>query len=170
MLKVNPNERLSSSQALRHPWFIYHRNRKLQRERMFVQVSDLKAMAIYGKTPVLKKITLMFLAVRLNQKSMADIIRKFLEADKDENGIICKEEFNLIFQQATGQPIPYQATNILFEMIDTNVNGLIEFSELKASMLKTTIFLQQDNLRKTFSFFDKDKSGYITIDELNLSL
>jgi hypothetical protein len=54
-------------------------------------------MAIYGKTPVLKKITLMFLAVRLNQKSMADIIRKFLEADKDENGIICKEEFNLIF-------------------------------------------------------------------------
>jgi Ca2+-binding EF-hand superfamily protein len=51
-------------------------------------------------------------------------------------------------------------------MIDTNVNGLIEFSELKASMLKTTIFLQQDNLRKTFSFFDKDKSGYITIDEL----
>ena len=66
MLKVNPNERLSSSQALHHPWFMFERNKEMTRDRKMVQVSDLKAMAVYGKTTILKKITLMFMAVRLD--------------------------------------------------------------------------------------------------------
>jgi serine/threonine protein kinase len=36
MLKVDPNQRLSSSQALQHPWFMYQRNQKLTRDRMNV--------------------------------------------------------------------------------------------------------------------------------------
>ena len=71
-------------------------------DRKTVQVNDLKAMAVYGKTSILKKITLMFMAVRLDQSAMAEIKVKFTEADKDENGIINVEEFNLIFQHATG--------------------------------------------------------------------
>lgn len=54
-------------------------------------------MAIYGKTPVLKKITLMFLAVRLDKKSLEDIRNKFTAADRDENGLISQGEFNGIF-------------------------------------------------------------------------
>jgi len=77
-------------------------------DRKTVQVNDLKAMAVYGKTSILKKITLMFMAVRLDQSAMAEIKVKFTEADKDENGIINVEEFNLIFQHATGnQSIPF---------------------------------------------------------------
>jgi len=34
-------------------------------------------MAVYGKIPILKKITLMFLAVTANGTSMAELKRKF---------------------------------------------------------------------------------------------
>jgi len=51
-------------------------------------------MAVYGKSPILKKLTLMFLAVRLDDKSCAEIKNKFESADRDENGSISPEEFN----------------------------------------------------------------------------
>ena len=51
-------------------------------------------------------------------------------------------------------------------MLDTDANGTIEFSEFKAAMLRTTIYLQADHLRKAFKYFDRDNSGFITPEEL----
>ena len=45
-------------------------------------------MAVYGKTPILKKLTLMFMAVRLDQNTVREIKEKFELADRDENGVI----------------------------------------------------------------------------------
>lgn len=59
------------------------------------------------------------------------------------------------------------STSLLFDMIDTNNNNHIEFSEFKAAMIRTTFYLQENQLRKAFSFFDKDNSGYITKQELS---
>ena len=77
MLRVNPQDRLTSQMVLKHPWFVHGRNLSLRAEKKFVEVRDLKAMAVYGKTPVLKKITLMYLAVRLDQNSCPEIKDKF---------------------------------------------------------------------------------------------
>lgn len=57
-------------------------------------MTDLKAMAIYGKTPVLMKITMMYMAVRLDHTSVSEIQDKFNRADLDDNGRISKIEFN----------------------------------------------------------------------------
>ena len=51
-------------------------------------------------------------------------------------------------------------------MLDTNNNNQIEFSEFKAAMLKTTLYLQGPSLRKAFKFFDRDNSGNISKQEL----
>lgn len=59
-------DRLTSSDCLKHPWFAYGRNETLRDEKKLVEVDDLKSMAVYGKTRILKKITLMFMAVRLD--------------------------------------------------------------------------------------------------------
>ena len=66
MLRVNPMDRLTSGQALRHPWFVQGRNEVLREEGKFVRDTDLRAMAVYGRTPLLKKITLMYIAVRMD--------------------------------------------------------------------------------------------------------
>lgn len=61
---------------------------------MFVNINDLKAMAVYGKTPILKKLILMFVAVRLNDSSCEAIKKKFEAADRDNNGKISPDEFH----------------------------------------------------------------------------
>lgn len=124
MLRVNPADRLTSSQALKHPWIVKARNQELVQQRKFVNVSDLKAMAVYGKKPILKKLTLMYMAVRLDDSQCKEIEKKFTTADRDENGLISQDEFNLIFQQATGDlQVPMRSTNMMFDVMDTNNNN-----------------------------------------------
>jgi len=54
----------------------------------------------------------------------------------------------------------------LIYMLDTNNNGYIDYTEFLAGCMKSKIYLREDYLKMTFEYFDKDKSGFITRDEL----
>jgi calcium-dependent protein kinase len=49
---------------------------------------------------------------------------------------------------------------------DTDKNGTIEYGEFLAATLHMNKLDREENLVSAFSFFDKDGSGFITIDEL----
>lgn len=49
---------------------------------------------------------------------------------------------------------------------DTDNSGTIDYGEFLAAMLHETKVQQEDNLYAAFTYFDKDGSGYITLDEL----
>jgi calcium-dependent protein kinase len=51
-------------------------------------------------------------------------------------------------------------------MLDTNNNGYIDYTEFLAGCMKSKIYLKEDYLKMTFAYFDKDKSGFITREEL----
>jgi Ca2+-binding EF-hand superfamily protein len=49
---------------------------------------------------------------------------------------------------------------------DIDKNGTIEYGEFLAATLHMNKLEREENLVSAFSFFDKDGSGFITIDEL----
>ena len=49
---------------------------------------------------------------------------------------------------------------------DIDNNGTIDYGEFLAATLHLNKMEREDNLVAAFSYFDKDGSGYITIDEL----
>ena len=49
---------------------------------------------------------------------------------------------------------------------DIDNSGTIEYGELLAATLHMNKMEREENLLAAFTFFDKDGSGYITIDEL----
>ncbi len=51
-------------------------------------------------------------------------------------------------------------------MLDTNNNGYIDYTEFLAGCMKSKIYLKEDYLKMTFAYFDRDKSGFITREEL----
>ena len=55
-------------------------------------------------------------------------------------------------------------------MIDTNQNGLIDYTEFIAACLHSYNYLKESHLRAAFSYFDKDGSGTISREELRLCL
>jgi calcium-dependent protein kinase len=54
----------------------------------------------------------------------------------------------------------------LVYILDTNNNGYVDYTEFLAGCMKSKIYLKEDYLKMTFAYFDKDKSGFITREEL----
>lgn len=54
----------------------------------------------------------------------------------------------------------------IFLQADIDNNGTIDYGEFLAATLHLNKMEREENLLAAFAFFDKDGSGYITIDEL----
>jgi Ca2+-binding EF-hand superfamily protein len=54
----------------------------------------------------------------------------------------------------------------LMRTLDTNHSGFIDYTEFLAGCMRAKIYLKESNLKQAFEFFDADKSGFITFDEL----
>jgi calcium-dependent protein kinase len=54
----------------------------------------------------------------------------------------------------------------IMDSLDTNNNGYIDYTEFLAGCLKSKIYMNEDNIMQAFDYFDKDKSGTITVEEL----
>ena len=49
----------------------------------------------------------------------------------------------------------------LIYMLDTNNNGFIDYTEFLAGCMKSKIYLNEDNLKIAFSYFDKVYHSYM---------
>lgn len=54
----------------------------------------------------------------------------------------------------------------IFEKLDFNNNGTIDYSEFLITHLDPAKVINEDRLREVFNMFDIDKSGAITVDEI----
>jgi len=55
-------------------------------------------------------------------------------------------------------------------VIDSNQNGLIDYTEFIAACLQSYNYLQESHLRTAFAYFDQDNSGQISQAELRTCL
>ena len=54
----------------------------------------------------------------------------------------------------------------MFDAVDTDGSGMIEYSEFVVATLGEDVLLSNDKLIMTFKMFDKDGGGTISVDEL----
>ena len=55
-------------------------------------------------------------------------------------------------------------------VIDSNNNGVIDYTEFIAACMYSQDYSQEKQIRQAFQYFDKDNSGTISADELRLCL
>ena len=154
-------ERYNAKQVLAHPWFKNASNTPLvdlNFNPMFF--SD------YIRGNVLKKITLLFIASRLDENEIRHLKKIFEAFDKGKDGQISINELQQGLIQLKSSHMKSDDVLELFKTIDADKNGRIDYTEFLAATLQKHTYLRKERLFEAFSTFDKDNSGHISKKEL----
>ena len=153
---VPERNRYNTKQVLAHPWL-----QKYKEDMKINPCLDINIMKSYGKMNYFKKNILTFIASRLdeNNNDINRINQYFKLFDKDYDGQISLEEFQDVLVNMNMEK--NEITDI-FNSLDINKNGFINYTEFVAAFLEKDIYLSTEAINEAFTFFDKNHKGTIS--------
>ena len=158
---VPEKERYTAEQVLAHPWFKNASNAPISSLNFD---SSFFIDFIHGSQ--VKKMSLLFIATRLNENEIENLRKVFVAFDKKKDGQITFEELKKGLIQLKSNKFTDNEAKKLFDKIDVDKNGKIDYTEFLAATIQKVNYLKNEKLYETFSMFDKDNDGLITKTEL----
>ena len=157
---VPERNRYNTKQVLAHPWL-----QKYKEDMKINPCLDINIMKSYGKMNYFKKNILTFIASRLdeNNNDINRINQYFKLFDKDYDGQISLEEFQDVLVNMNMEK--NEITDI-FNSLDINKNGFINYTEFVAAFLEKDIYLSTEAINEAFTFFDKNHKGIISKEDI----
>ena len=165
LLEVDIEKRLSSYDALNHPWFEHYYGRSLYSN---FEIDDIQIyidnLINYKFQSKFQQLVLAFLVHNIPYNEEIKLILKlFRYFNISGNCKLTKDELLNGLYKFAEKEIINNCINELFILLDGDNNGYIEYEEfLRACINKKTI-LSDENLIYAFKFLDKDKSGFVSI-------
>ena len=157
---VKEEERYSAQEVLNHRW--------IKKEKIFpdnTEVND-NQFRIYHKLDTFEKRIIMFIASRLNEKEIKNIKNFFIAFDENNDGAISFENFYNGLLKISSKDLKKEDVQKIFNNIDTDNSGKIEYTEFIASCIKESLYLDKNRLKEIFEAIDKNKTGKITQDDI----
>jgi len=175
LLEKDAKKRIKAREALKHPFFTsginignlfkgkYKENTEILKtlyKRKTQEIQDKKGSKF-------KDMVIAYITLHFSEKEEEKKARKiFMEmAGGDNHFLIRKDTFvhrmGTIYKNESKEKIEE-----LFDNIDENKSGNIEYEELVRALSDRNQLLSDKNLREAFDFFDKDKSGSISWNEI----
>ena len=101
-------------------------------------------------------------------KELKNYIKMFEKIDKDHNGTITIDELNALTHDKNWSHLGKSTAEWqqMLQQMDQNGNGEIDFSEFVQAVYDYSSLMSTEKIKNAFDFFDTDKDGAITRDEL----
>ncbi|KAK0580371.1 hypothetical protein LWI29_001126 [Acer saccharum] len=161
MLCSQPGERLTAHEVLCHPW-ICENGVAPDRSLDPAVLSRLKTFSAMNK---LKKMALRVIAESLSEEEIAGLREMFKAMDTDNSGAITFDELKAGLRRY-GSTLKDTEIRDLMDAADVDNSGTIDYGEFIAATVHLNKLEREEHLVAAFQYFDKDGSGYITVDEL----
>eukprot|EP01018_Ginkgo_biloba_P015381 Gb_29448 [translate_table: standard] len=165
MLKQDRKERLTAEQVLNHPWI----REDGEAPDKPIDSAVLTRMKQYRAMNKLKKVALKVIAESLSEEEIMGLKEMFKNMDTDNSGAITFEELKTGLARL-GSKISESEVRQLMDAADVDGNGTIDYLEFITATMHMNRMDREDHLYTAFQYFDKDKSGYITVEELEQAL
>ena len=172
LLKVDPTERISASRALDHGWFT---SLKIKEQLFDLDIEVAKKLLNniynYSTSNRLQKPVIAYLVHNHGDKNkfVKAATTLFTKIDINNNGALERGEFikntKELYKQYN-QKVDEHYLGSLFDKIDSDNSRQIGYREFVCAAVDKKVFLGEEMLKDAFNFFDRDKSGSITLDEL----
>ncbi|CAL0301163.1 unnamed protein product [Lupinus luteus] len=165
MLTQDPKKRITSAEVLEHPW-IREGGEASDKPIDSAVLSRMKQFRAMNK---LKKIAMKVMAENLSEEEIKGLKAMFANMDTDNSGTITYEELKTGLARI-GSKLSEAEVKQLMEAADVDGNGSIDYIEFISATMHKHRLERDEHLYKAFQYFDKDNSGYITRDELEVAM
>lgn len=136
---------------------------------MEISTDVLSSLRDYIDTVNFKRTTLIFIASRIPEDQIKSLREAFSKFDRNGDGKLTFDELKegmMNVKGFLGGELSDADLKKAMDVIDSNNNGYIDYTEFIAACLSSYNYLKENHLKTAFNYFDKDGSGTITFDEL----
>jgi calcium-dependent protein kinase len=163
MLNKDQKKRISAAKVLEHPWI---KSEASDKPIDGIVLSRLKQFRAMNK---LKKLALKVIAEGLSEEEIKGLKTMFETMDSDRSGSITYEELKTGLHRL-GSKLSEAEVKQLMEAADVDGNGTIDYIEFISATMHRHRLERDEHLHKAFQYFDKDGSGHITKEELEIAM
>lgn len=117
-----------------------------------------------------KRTTLTLIASRIPEDQIKALREAFSKFDKNGDGKLTIDELKEGVRLIKGCQLTEADIEMAMNVMDSNKNGYIDYTEFIAACLQSYNYLKENHLKTAFSYFDKDGSGSISLEELKQCL
>ncbi|XP_035539723.1 calcium-dependent protein kinase 19-like [Juglans regia] len=165
MLTQDPKKRINSTQVLEHPW-IREDGEASDKPIDSAVFSRMKQFTAMNK---LKKLALNVIAEIFSEEEIQGLKAMFTNIDTNKSGTIPYEELKVGLARL-GSKLSEAEVQQLMEAADVDGNGSINYIEFITTTTHRHKVERDEHLFKAFRYFDEDNSGFITRDELEITM
>lgn len=165
LLVVNPEKRMSSGDALNHPWLVSMSTVP----QAPLPTSVLESFREFAVASRFKRAALTLMAYSLTTKDIEDLAQMFERFDCNKDGCISLADFMEVM--GDNFKISREEIEALFNAMHTvqweDAGGFeLHYSGFIAAVLQTRLCFHENAIREAFMSLDVDRSGFITTADL----
>lgn len=125
----------------------------------------------FSATQKLQQATMsMMVQNMVTKEETARLQQVFMELDTNKDGKLQYDELLVGYKKYYGEEMAKDEVDRIFELVDVDHSNEIDFSEFVTATANRGNLLQEDKLKQAFEYYDKDKSGSISVDEIRMVL
>lgn len=163
MLQFNPKDRITSEQALNHPWILG----LSETNTLSIDSVSLNNLQNFHAELKLQYAILSFIAFQMVSKEESKRLSDaFSKIDKNKDGKLSHEELLEAYMQQMGKEAAIEEVQKIMRQVDVNNSGFIDYNEFITACSAKDELLSKENIDSAFRMLDADNSGKITGNEL----
>lgn len=154
------DKRILPKKILTHAWL------KKFAENDDVECSQFNPSIIklnkFQKTTKFRQTIMSYMANRTNDDEIENEKKLFQKMDRNNDGYITKKEFQKVNDESS---LGYNVDQV-FENLDLDHNGAINYNEFLAASLNDKVAKDPNKIRNAFNYFDVNKDGTISKEDI----